>query len=385
MKISLITVGRFHHFNLARQLHKHHVLNEIFSGFPKLKLRNETKIPKEKIKTFPYFQLPSMIFDRYLGKIFPQINDQLSNLSHRTLSLKASQRISESNILIASSRSGLEAGNKIKKYGGIFFCDRGSTHIEFQNEILKDEYKNLKLPYHPISNESIHRECEEYSLSDFISIPSTFVLNSFLKKGINKNKLFLNPYGVNLETFGPLPKIKSEDFTVIYVGQLSVRKGIFYLLEAFKKLKIKKKKLILIGSIDYQIKNKVEKYFSDEIKYMSIIKNDKLKKYYSSSDVMVQPSIEEGLSLVIAEALACGCPVIATENTGASDLFTNNKEGFIIKPQSSKSITEKLEFFLDNKIKRNEMSYNALSLVRQIGGWDAYGDRWMKKINSLKK
>ena len=84
---------------------------------------------------------------------------------------------------------------------------------------------------------------------------------------------------------------------------------------------------------------------------MSIIKNDKLKKYYSSSDVMVQPSIEEGLSLVIAEALACGCPVIATENTGASDLFTNNKEGFIIKPQSSKSITEKLEFFLEYKWK----------------------------------
>ena len=149
MKISLITIGRFYHFNLARQLHKHHVLNEIFSGFPKLKLRNETKIPKEKIKTFPYFQLSSMIFDTYLGKIFPQINDQLSNLSHRTLSLKASQRISESNILIASSRSGLEAGNKIKKNGGIFVCDRGSTHIQFQNEILKDEYKNLKLPYTP--------------------------------------------------------------------------------------------------------------------------------------------------------------------------------------------------------------------------------------------
>ena len=56
------------------------------------------------------------------------------------------------------------------------------------------------------------------------------------------------------------------------------------------------------------------------------------------ADVMVQPSIEEGLSLVMAEALACGCPVIATENTGAEDLFQNNKEGFIIK-QIYRSIT----------------------------------------------
>jgi len=64
-----------------------------------------------------------------------------------------------------------------------------------------------------------------------------------------------------------------------------------------------------------KIKN--EKYFSKNIKYLSAIKNSQLDKYYSNAGVMVQPSIENGFGLVIVEALACDCPVIATENTGA--------------------------------------------------------------------
>ena len=58
-------------------------------------------------------------------------------------------------------------------------------------------------------------------------------------------KLFLNPFGVNLNRFNPLPKINDSNFNVLYVGTLSIRKGIFYLLEAFKKLKFKNKKLTL--------------------------------------------------------------------------------------------------------------------------------------------
>ena len=52
----------------------------------------------------------------------------------------------------------------------------------------------------------------------------------------------------------------------------------------------------------------------------------------------------------MAEALACGCPVIATENTGAEDLFQNNKEGFIIKARSIDQIHDKMQLLADNKL-----------------------------------
>jgi len=383
MKIKLITIGRFHHFHLARQLHKFKLLDEIYSGYPKFKLRDEYGIPKNKIKTYPYYQVPCLFYLKHLNEFLPKIRHYLSNLAHKSLSDKVAKNIGEANILISSSGSGLEAGKKIKKSSGKFICDRGSTHILFQKETLKEEYKKLNIPFNEMSDDYIDREINEYDEADIISVPSTFSLNTFLEKGFDRKKLFLNAYGVDLQRFKPLPRIKSDKFKVLYVGNLSVGKGIFYLLDAFKKLNYKKKELTLIGPIQKNIKKKIEKYFSENIKYLSIIKNNQLNKYYSNADVYVQPSIDEGFGLVIAEALACGCPIIATENTGAPDLFNNNNEGFIIKPRSVEKIYEKLEQLADDENLRKRMSTNALIKTKKIGGWNEYGDRWVSKLNNL--
>lgn len=383
LKVKLVTIGRFWHFHLARQLLKYNLLDEIYSGYPKFKLVDEKNIPLKKIKTYPYYQVPYLFYNRYFQNTLPFINHYLSDLSHKKIAIKVSKNIGNSNVLIGTSGSGLEAGKKIKSFNGKFVCDRGSTHINFQNETLKNEYKNFNLVYNEISQKTLERELEEYDTADLISVPSSFVYNSFLKNGIEEKRLFLNPFGVNLDRFSPLPKINDGKFQVLYVGTLSIRKGIFYLLEAFKKLNFKNKKLTLIGPIEKNIKDKVFKNLSDEIEYLSVIKNKDLNRYYSMADVMVQPSIEEGLSLVMAEALACGCPVIATENTGASDLFQNSKEGFIIKAKSIEQIHDKMQLLADNKILQKEMSNNAVLNVEKIGGWDQYGDNWQKKLKNI--
>ena len=383
LKVKLVTIGRFWHFHLARQLLKYNLLDEIYSGYPKFKLVDEKNIPSKKIKTYPYYQVPYLFYNRYFQNTLPFINHYLSDLSHKKIAIKVSKNIGNSNVLIGTSGSGLEAGKKIKSLNGKFVCDRGSTHINFQNETIKNEYKNFNLDYNEISQKTVERELEEYDTADLISVHSSFVYNSFLKNGIEEKKLFLNPFGVNLDRFSPLPKINDGKFQVLYVGTLSIRKGIFYLLEAFKKLNFKNKKLTLIGPIEKNIKDKVFKNLSDKIEYLSVIKNKDLNRYYSMADVMVQPSIEEGLSLVMAEALACGCPVIATENTGASDLFQNNKEGFIIKAKSIEQIHDKMQLLADNKILQKEMSNNAVLNVEKIGGWNHYGDNWQKKLKNI--
>lgn len=383
MKVKIITIGRFWHFHLARQLHKFKLLDEIYSGYPKFKLRNEYGIPTNKIKTYPYYQVPSLFFIKYLQKFSPKINHYLSDLAQKTLANKVAKNIGEANIIIGNSRSGLEAGIKIKKLGGKYICDRGATHILEQKEIIKEGYKELNMTFNEMSDETIDREINEYDEANIISVPSTFALNSFLKKGFDRKKLFVNSLGVDLRRFKPLPRIKSDKFKVLYVGNLSVRKGIVYLLEAFKKLNFKNKELILIGPIEKNIKKKVEKYFSENIKYLSTIKNSQLNMYYSNADVTVQPSLEDGFNLVIAEALACGCPVITTENTGGPDLFNNGNEGFIIKPMSAEKIYEKLEQLADDRSLRKRMSANAVLTTKKIGGWNEYGERWISKLNNL--
>ena len=75
MKIKILTNGRFHHFHLARQLHKRKVLDEIYSNYPRFKLKDEFGIPSDKIKTYPYYKIAYILFNKYFGKIFPSFID----------------------------------------------------------------------------------------------------------------------------------------------------------------------------------------------------------------------------------------------------------------------------------------------------------------------
>ena len=384
MNVSVISIQRFHHFHLARQLHRFKILNSIYSGYPLFALRNEFGIPKQKIITHPYFQLGQILLNKFLPFLPDSFNYAYNNFAHKNLAINVANKFINTNVLIASSRTGLEAGKIIQSKGGYYFCDRGSTHIKFQNKILKEEYRRHKIAFSEIPKSIIDRECEEYETADFISIPSTFVYDSFIKKGFASKKLFLNPYGANINLFNSKNITSKKKFRILFVGHASIRKGIIYLIKAFNKLSYSNKELIIVGGVEKSIKPIIEKLSNNNIKFTGLLKNNTLKKYYSTSDVMVLPSLEEGLAQVIGEALACGCPVIATKNTGAEDFFTNNKEGFIIPIRSDDHILNKLQLLIDDRYLRDKMSNNASLLTKKINGWDQYGDRWVKKIKSLK-
>ena len=132
--------------------------------------------------------------------------------------------------------------------------------------------------------------------------------------------------------------------------------------------------------MEYAIKK--VRYRSD-IRLAGHFPQAQLKSIMSSSDVMVLPSVEEGLALVQAQAMACGCPIIATENTGARDLFTHGQEGFIVPIRSADSIAERLQELADDHELRQCMSSAALKRVQSMGGWDRYGDITYKVFTEL--
>jgi glycosyltransferase involved in cell wall biosynthesis len=103
----------------------------------------------------------------------------------------------------------------------------------------------------------------------------------------------------------------------------------------------------------------------------------------SASDVLVLPSIEEGMALVQAEAMACGCPVIASTNTGADDLFTDGVEGFIVPIRDSEAILERMQQLADDPLLAGEMRAKSLLRVQSMGGWKEYGDRWEHLLSTL--
>ena len=145
----------------------------------------------------------------------------------------------------------------------ILVLERGSSHIQFQDEILKKAYNEINIPYKQIDKRLIEKELQEYQIANYISVPSKFAKDSFLTKNISKDKLIQVPLGVNLNDFYKFKKKeKNNNLRIIYVGQLSVRKGIIYLLEAFDQLSNNKNykniELICIGEIHFELKKKIE-------------------------------------------------------------------------------------------------------------------------------
>jgi glycosyltransferase involved in cell wall biosynthesis len=146
------------------------------------------------------------------------------------------------------------------------------------------------------------------------------------------------------------------------------------LFEAMAGLEHYDVELCVVGSLEAEMRPIMAKY-EGRFRYLGAVARAELHKHYSQASVLVLPSIEEGLALVQAQAMACGVPVIATENTGAADLFTNGMEGFIVPIRDAGALREKLLTLYENPTMREQMGEAALARVRKIGGWNDYGER----------
>jgi len=379
MRVALSTIGKFHSFDLARQMHERGALTSIFSGYPWFKLKNDG-LPREKVKTFPYLHAPYMQFA-------PQTTSlrQLWEWQDRVFFDRyVAKHLPDCDVFCGLSGSGLHTSHAAKLQGIKYVCDRGSTHIRFQDRVLREEYERWRIPFTGISPKIIRREEAEYEAADIITVPSTFVLNTFLEEGVSREKIRLAPYGVDLEKFYPCAKRSENEFRVLFVGGLSVRKGVSYLLCAFQKLRREGKHLTLVGSVSAEIEKTIEPFRCDpRITFMGHMPQPELKTIMSRSHVMVLPSVEEGLACVQAQAMACGCPVIASQNTGAEDLFSDQKEGFIVPVCDADAIADRLQSLADDARLQLRMSEAAMKRVKSIGGWGQYGQRMFDIFSEL--
>lgn len=375
IKAVLICIGRFHHFDLARELLKRDMLEQLFTGYPTWKLRGED-IPPNRVKTFPWLQTPYMALAKWRLLGHGRFEREMAWHAHEMLDSYVANNLPQSQILFALSGSGLKSGKAIKARDGRFICDRGSSHIRFQDLILRDEFSRWGDEFRGVDPRIIAKEEAEYESCDILTVPSSFAFRTFIEMGVPDHKLRIVPYGVDLRRFQQVGEPSRNRFEVLFVGRVSFRKGIPYLLEAFKRFSHPNKILTIIGSLTPEVKRYlIQNYPSENVCFLGQAPQPKLRHFMSRSQVMVLPSIEEGLALVQAQALACGCPVIGTTNTGAEDLFTNGVEGFIVPIRDAQSIAERLQELADNPEKRQAMSAAALTRVRDWGGWHVYGEQ----------
>ena len=375
MDVIVSCSGKFHAFNLAEQLDRRGYLLKLLTTFYSKKRDWFPEVRKDKEDIDPENVvvniLPALI-NIFLSKIpLVQVLD-LEQLSNKLFDCWAKNQIDKCDILVAWSNAALNTIRRAKSYGAVTILERGSTHILFQKNILQEEYDRYNLKFELIKDSYVNEELTLYSESDYISIPSNFAKQTYIEKGIDLKKLIQIPYGVDLTNFR---KIQKEDdiFRVVFAGSLSLRKGVHYLLEAFSELRLKNGELLLIGYETKEIKPFMEKY-KGYYRYIGKVPQFELYKYLSQGSVFVLPSIEEGLAMVIPQAMACGLPIICTTNTGGADIIREGKEGFIIPIRDINALKEKILYLYEHEDEKKHMSEMALQRVKEFT-WDAYGDK----------
>ena len=381
MQVIQAVYGVFHHFELAHQLHARHHLRRIYSTWPWARLKREG-LPRELVRTFPPVHTADTLLRR-TRFYTPALDARLNQWNSLSFDAWTRRVVEPCDAFIAISGAGLTTGPKVQAAGGKFICDRGTTHQRFQVRILAEEYRRWGVRYATPAAHIVQREEAIYAAADAITVPSTVARRSFLAQGIAAEKVHVIPYGVRLDKFAPAEAPARDTFDVLFAGQISLRKGIPYLLEAFARLRHPHKRLTLVGSVQDDIRGLLPTLPTDRVTFAGPISQRELAVHMSRSHVLALASVEEGLALVQGQAMACGCPVIATTATGAEDLFTDGVQGFIVPDRDSAGLAQRLQQLADDAVLRERMAASALARVQALGGWDRYGEQWDRLLHSL--
>lgn len=181
----------------------------------------------------------------------------------------------------------------------------------------------------------------EYETADTIYVHSNYTQQSFLEAGISPDKLERTYLQVHPRFQPPQERPDDETFRIAYVGRIEATKGIPLLLDAFSQLSPPNNRLTLVGGWSTRRMRKyVEPWLKDE--RIRMAPGDPLPTLHKA-DVFVHPTYEDGFGYAPMEALACGVPVIVTEDTGMKEYVREGQNGYVVPTGRASPIVDRLE------------------------------------------
>jgi len=205
-----------------------------------------------------------------------------------------------------------------------------------------------------------HIECG--AISERVVIAPSIVNNEYYIKQYDK----LRPEKSQLKKDR---KIK-HDKIILYVGQLIERKGVQYLISAYKLFKRDYNDACLVIVGDGPIKDNLQemciKQKIDDVIFTGWISETEKVIYYSIADVFVLPTLEDVWGLVVNEAMCCGLPIITTNAAGCSiDLVENGYNGFIVNSGDVEQLYYALLNVFESPVKHDQMGIRSLEKIQR--------------------
>lgn len=370
IKVNILSPGRFHVCDLARELNKNGFDVKFYSFVP-TKRAMKFGLPKHCSISLFYLMIPFLIIQK---KIFKK-QRWASILSTKVQDFLTGILMRKCDILIAMSGSFVYAVEKAKKNGSIIILERGSKHILEQKRILESipSLKGKK----PVPDINVRRELKGYELADYIAVASQHVVESFKKYPYSQKKLFKNPYGVDLRMFSPQPRIEKK-YDFIMVGGWGYRKGCDLIIEAIRKTNYTF--LHVGGIVDLDFPQE------DRFTHVDAVDQGQLINYYNQAKISILPSREEGLAMVQAQAIACNLPLIGSKDSGAEDLQQMVEDPqyiTLIEDYTPEALIKAMNQAMENYPNLKDKTYAGHAIENLT--WEAYGKRYADFLHSIIK
>jgi glycosyltransferase involved in cell wall biosynthesis len=294
-----------------------------------------------------FVPLPLTILGKILNLNFGKSSGYVDTVIYDNL---CALRIFECDLFFGRAHFCMNSGVRAKKLGATFALDRACPHVDFQQQLLKEETQKVGQTYVGLPDWLVERQHVEYAEADWIIVPSRYSRDTFPDH--LQNKIIVAPMYLRSQNAdrGDLRGMtsKGDTFTVGVVGGDPVRKGYLYLLQAWKKLRLPSAKLKLKVGRNFNNYALLKKIAAEceNIEFVGYVRE--MSDFYTGCDLFVLPSIDDGFGMALLEAMSYGVPCITTTNCGASELLQPNREIYIVPPFDADALAEAIEkIYLD--------------------------------------
>lgn len=225
----------------------------------------------------------------------------------------------------------------------------------------------------------LRNKLEEIAMADVILCPSQFVRNSLTTAGVAEQKIRVAPFGGET-AWMDVQRAETPSKTVVFVGNISVRKGAHRLLQVWKQLgAFRTHKLLLVGEM--HLSPSFLKNYAGMYEHRPRLPREDLRDIYLRADALVLPALAEGFALVIQEALSCGTPVLASLHSGAAG-FLNDGQARLFAAQDNDALGAAIEWALSNPTELAAMGAAGRARAREWT-WRSFESMICQQIEGL--
>jgi glycosyltransferase involved in cell wall biosynthesis len=353
----------------ARAIHRHDMLRRLLCG-----TYRDTDVPSSLIRSVG---LPDALLRRLA--VYDRTH-WVAHVQSLVFDAWAARQLEPADLFLVWYKGGLESILHARAMGMVTVSQWGNVHPREQYDVLAEEYARWGLRRR-MPRTVLARALAEIKAADYLICASERAAESFRAHGVAAAKLVTIVNGADVMHFWPRVEPPAHPFRVLFVGQVGFRKGVPYLLEAWRRLGWRDAELWLAGNSDPEIRPLLRRaarlpgvrFLGHAIEPLFL---------YQVADVFAFPTLLEGSAKVTFEALACGLPVVTTPEAGS--VVRDGEDGLLVPAREVDALAAALERLRSDDGLRREM-HRAARLRAESFPWTRHGQTLVRELAEIRE